>query len=134
MAGLAAAAAIIAVVFLLSRDHGQDRFAAGELVGTDLASGASGKAVIYEDSAGFRVELKAHDLPPLDGGRFYQAWLKGPKGTVPVGTFSQGNGAWVILWSGVSPTDYPTLTVTIEAPDGNQDSSGMKVLSGQISP
>ncbi len=134
LAGLAAAAAIIAVVFLFSRDHGQDRFAAGELVGTDLASGASGKVVIYEDSAGFRVELKAHDLPPLDGGRFYQAWLKGPKGTVPVGTFSQGNGDWVILWSGVSPTDYPTLTVTIEAPDGNQDSSGQKVLTGQISP
>ncbi len=37
------------------------------------------------------------------------------------------------LWSGVSPVDYPTLTVTIEEPDGNQASSGHRVLSGDVS-
>jgi hypothetical protein len=133
LAGLAAAAVIIGAVFLFSRDHGQASFASAELTGTELASGASGKVVIYQDTAGFRVELRARDLPLLDGGRFYQAWLKGTKGTVPIGTFSEGNGDWVTLWSGVSPADYPTLTVTIEAPDGNQDSSGQRVLAGQTS-
>ena len=134
VAGLAAAAAIIAAVFLFSRDGGQDRFASGQLAGTDLASRASGKVVIYQDAAGFRLELKATDLPSLDEGRFFQAWLKGPKGSVPVGTFSRGNGDWVVLWSGVSPADYPEMTVTIEAPDGNQASSGQKVLTGDVSP
>ena len=37
------------------------------------------------------------------------------------------------LWSGVSPIDYPTVTVTIEEPDGNQASSGQQVLSGTVS-
>ena len=34
------------------------------------------------------------------------------QGTVPIGTFSEGDGDWVTLWSGVSPVDYPTVTVT----------------------
>ena len=89
---------------------------------------------IFEDTAGFRVELRADDLPPLDDGRFYQAWLKGPSGAIPIGTFSEGDGSWVTLWPGVSPEDYPELTVTIEATDGNQASSGELVLSGATSP
>ena len=36
------------------------------------------------------------------------------------------------LWAGVSPHDFPTLTVTQEEADGNQASSGQRVLSGQI--
>ena len=59
--------------------------------------------------------------------------LKGPSGSIPVGTFSKGDGSWVTLWSGSSPADFPTLTVTIEAPDGNQASSGELVLSGDTS-
>ena len=71
-------------------------------------------------------------MPRLDGGRFYQAWLEGAgRHACPIGTFSEGNGDWVTLWSGVSPQDYPTLTVTIEEPDGNQASSGQRVLTGE---
>jgi hypothetical protein len=135
LAGLAAAAAIVFAVFLLSqRGDKEATFASGELTGTELATSATGRTVIYKDTSGFRIELRAHHLPRLDDGRFYQAWLKGPKGTVPIGTFSEGRGDWVTLWSGVSPVDYPTLTVTIEEPDGNQASSGHKVLSGDVSP
>jgi len=36
--------------------------------------------------------------------------------------------------AGVSPVDYPTLTVTQEDADGNQASSGQRVLTGQIKP
>jgi hypothetical protein len=135
LGGLAAAAAIVAAVIFFSRDSGDspDSFAAGELAGTELAPNATGEVQIFEDSAGFRVELRADDLPPLDGGRFYQAWLKGPSGTIPIGTFSKGDGTWVTLWAGVSPNDYPELTVTIEAPDGNQESSGQRVLAGATS-
>jgi hypothetical protein len=133
--GLAAAAAIVAAVIILSRDS-DDRpasFASAALSGTELAPEATGTVQIFEDSAGFRVELRADDLPPLDGGRFYQAWLKGDSGSIPIGTFSEGDGTWVTLWSGASPADFPTLTVTIEAPDGDQASSGELVLSGDTS-
>ena len=135
LVGLAAAAAIVAAVLLVSRrdSGGPERFAGGELAGTELAPGATGQVAIFEDSAGFRVQLKASDLPPLDGGRFYQAWLRGPQGSIPIGTFSEGNGDWVTLWSGASPVDYPTLSVTIEAPDGDQESSGQRVLVGETS-
>ena len=134
LAGLAAAAAIVFAVFLLShRGDKEASFATGQLTGTELATSATGRTVIYKDTSGFRIELRAHHLPRLDEGRFYQAWLKGPKGTVPIGTFSEGRGDWVTLWSGVSPVDYPMVTVTIEEPDGNQASSGHKVLSGTVS-
>jgi len=134
LAGLAAAAAIVVAVFVLShRGDKEATFATGELTGTELATSATGRTVIYKDTSGFRIELRARHLPQLDDGRFYQAWLKGPQGTVPIGTFSEGRGDWVTLWSGVSPIDYPTLTVTIEEPDGNQASSGHRVLSGDVS-
>jgi hypothetical protein len=134
LAGLAAAAAIVVAVFVLShRGDKEATFATAELTGTELATSATGRTVIYKDTSGFRIELRARHLPRLDDGRFYQAWLKGPKGTVPIGTFSAGRGDWVTLWSGVSPVDYPMLTVTIEESDGNQASSGHRVLSGDVS-
>ena len=37
------------------------------------------------------------------------------------------------LWAGVSPDDFPTLTVTVEEADGDQASSGQRVLIGEIS-
>ncbi len=131
LAGLAVAAAIVAAVLLFNRD-GREQFAAASLAGTELAPNAHGDASVYQDTAGFRIELEADGLPALNGGRFYEAWLKGSGGLVPIGTFSKGNGETVTLWSGVSPRDYPTLTVTIEAPDGNQASSGQRVLAGAV--
>ena len=38
----------------------------------------------------------------------------------------------VVLWAGVSPHDFPTLTITEEAADGNQASSGKRVLAGTL--
>jgi hypothetical protein len=70
-------------------------------------------------------------LPRCDGGRFYEAWLKNAAGVlVPVGTFNDGRR--VTLWAGVSPTAFTTLTVTRERADGDQASSGIKVLVGKI--
>ena len=36
------------------------------------------------------------------------------------------------LWAGVSPKEFTTLTVTRERADGNQASSGEKVLVGAV--
>jgi len=38
----------------------------------------------------------------------------------------------VTLWAGVSPTSFTTLTVTRERADGDQRSSGEKVLTGRV--
>ena len=49
---------------------------------------------------------------------------------VPVGTLNEGRK--VTLWAGVSPKDFTTLTVTREQADGDQASSGAKVLAGPV--
>ena len=113
-----------------SSDHSTTSFHAA-LAPTDLAPGADGGATLTKTSSGWRIELDATGLPRLDSGRFYEAWLKNDAGTlVPIGTFNEGQD--VTLWAGVSPVDFPTLTVTREEADGDQASSGEKVLVGTV--
>ena len=103
-----------------------------ELAATALAPDAHGSADIASTDAGFRVTLDARDLPELQPGEYYQAWLKNAADTlVPIGSFSSDDDA-VTLWSGVSPKDFPTMTVTIESTDNDQSSSGRRVLVGTI--
>jgi hypothetical protein len=100
------------------------------LRGTALAPRASASAAIRRNDSGFRVTLDTHGLPALPRGEYYQAWLKNDTDDlVPIGTFSSGDGR-VTLWSGVSPHDYPTMSVTIEQADNDQHSSGRRVLTG----
>ena len=123
-----AAAAIVAVV-VGSGSHGT-RFQAA-LGSTPLAPGASGEATLTRTSSGWRIHLDATGLPRLAGDRFYEAWLRGSKGVlVPIGTFNEARN--VTLWAGVSPASYKVLTVTRERADGNQASSGEKVLAGPV--
>jgi hypothetical protein len=102
------------------------------LAPTELAPGANGEATLTKTSSGWRIELDATGLPRLDRGRFYEAWLRNAAGLlVPIGTFNEGRN--VTLWAGVSPKDFITLTVTREQADGDQASSGEKVLVGTVS-
>jgi hypothetical protein len=101
------------------------------LAGTALAPGARGEATLVKTSSGWRIELDATRLPRLEKGRFYEAWLRNPEGVlVPIGTFNEGRK--VTLWAGVSPRHFTTLTVTREQADGDQASSGEKVLVGTV--
>jgi hypothetical protein len=132
---LAVAAAVVIVLgaFAVLRDRTSSDFNS-QLSATALAPGASGTADVTKTDAGFHVTLDAHGLPALPPGQFYQAWLKNDAGTlVPIGSFSSSDGK-VTLWSGVSPKDFPTLTVTIESTDNDQTSSGRRVLVGPIHP
>jgi anti-sigma factor RsiW len=96
---------------------------------TDLAPNARGEATLTETTSGWRIELRATGLRRLADGHFYEAWLRNPAGVlVPIGTFNEGRK--VTLWAGVSPKDFPMLTVTRERADGAQASSGEKVLVG----
>jgi hypothetical protein len=132
---LAAAAAVVIVAaiggFAASRARSSADYR-GQLAATSLSPGAAGSVDVVRNDAGFRITLDASGLPPLQGGEYYQAWLKNAANTlVPIGTFSSSDGQ-VVLWSGVSPTDYPTLTVTIEDADNQQASSGRRVLVGDL--
>lgn len=125
-AGLAAAVAVFAVLVL--------RPPAGTevvLASTAQAPGASATGRLRETSTGLAITLDVRGLPPAPAGSFYQAWMKGPKGTVTIGTFhDRGGDGEVELWSGVSLADYPVLTVTLEREDGDPASSGVVLLRG----
>ena len=131
--GAAAAAAVAVVaVGLAVFDSGTspERFQTA-LAATNLVPGAAGDATLTKTSSGWRIELRATGLPRLDTGRYYEAWLRDSAGVlVPVGTFNDGRK--VVLWAGVSPKDFPTLSVTRELADGDQGSSGEKVLVGTV--
>ena len=129
----AAATAVLAVGIGLAVYSGTSgtRFQAA-LAPTELAPGSNGEATLTKTSSGWRIELDATGLPRLDGGRFYEAWLRNASGVlVPIGTFNDGRN--VTLWAGVSPKDFTTLTITRELTDGQQTSSGEKVLVGTVS-
>ena len=127
--GAATAAAVAALVIgltVFSSGTSPERFRAS-LAATDLAPGATGEATLTKTTSGWRIELDATGLPRLAGGGFYEAWLKNSAGVlVPVGTFNEGRK--VTLWAGVSPKSFRTLTVTRERADGDQATSGQKVL------
>jgi anti-sigma-K factor RskA len=127
-AAVAAAVAVGMVVFG-SSTSGQ-RFEAA-LAPAGLVRDARGEATLTKTSSGWRIELNATGLPRLDGGRFYEAWLRNAAGVlVPIGTFNEGRK--VTLWAGVSPEQFTTLSVTRERADGDQASSGEKVLVGTV--
>jgi hypothetical protein len=126
----AAAAVVLVVAFVAGRGTDREQLQAA-LAPTEEIPGVDGSATFTKFESGWQIELDAPDLPRLDEGRYYQAWLKNDEGTtVPVGTFNEG--ADVVLWAGVTPRDFQTITVTEEQADGNQDSSGVVVLAGPI--
>jgi anti-sigma-K factor RskA len=128
-AATAAAAIVVAFAVFGSSTSGQ-RFEAA-LAPTGLAPAARGEATLTKTSSGWRIEVDATGLPRLNGGRFYEAWLRNTAGVlVPIGTFNEGRK--VTLWAGVTPLRFTTLTVTREEADGNQGSSGQKVLVGTV--
>lgn len=134
VAGVAAAAVVGAVALgLVVFQSGTSAEFQAALGGTPSLPGASGKATLTKTSSGWRIELDTSGLPRLDRGRFYEAWLRNGAGVlVPIGTFNEGKK--VTLWAGVSPKSFRTLTVTREQANGDQASSGEKVLVGTAAP
>jgi hypothetical protein len=133
---VAAAAAVVAIalsaVVIVRNQTAQPRFDVA-LAATELVPGASGSAIMLKTDSGWEIQLDAAGLPRLDGGQFYQAWLRNADGVlVPIGTFNEG--ADVILWSGVPPAEFSTMTITRESADGDQASSGQRVLVGTAVP
>jgi Anti-sigma-K factor rskA, C-terminal len=130
----AAAAAVVAVALgavLVTRDS--DDGESFTLANTDVIPGASASATVESTGSGLSISLTIDGLPPAEPGTFYQAWMRGDDGSVPIGTFHAREGDGPIeLWSGVDVADYPTMTVTIQQEGAGPESSGIVVLRGEI--
>jgi hypothetical protein len=133
LAAAAVTAAVLAVaigIAVLDSGNSPQRFHAA-LGPTGLVPAASGEATMTRTSSGWRIDLSATGLPRREGRDFYEAWLRNAAGVlVPIGTFNDGRD--VTLWAGVSPKSFTALTVTREQADGDQASSGEKVLVGTV--
>jgi len=134
---LLAAAAVVAAAAVgtvwLTADRGGSDATIVALTGTPLEPDATGSAAITSTPSGFEIVLDISDLPPAPAGTYYQAWLKNDAGAVTIGTFHGREGSDdIVLWSGVDPAVYPTLTVTIQQEGAGPQSSGQVVLSGTI--
>ncbi len=133
---LGAAAAVVLAIGLaigLTSQGSEPVEYAASLRGTELAPQASGEVTLTQTDGGWKIQLHADGLPRRDNGAYYEAWLKNDAGIlVPVGTFNQPDD--VTLWAGVPPSSYPTLTITRQMANGNQDSSGQVVLEGVTHP
>jgi hypothetical protein len=132
--GLVAAAALVVAVLVVGRVAGPDGATQVAFTGTELAPAATGEATMRETESGVAITLRLERLEPAPAGFYYQAWVAGPAGSVPIGTFHirDGDEEPIELWSGVDTADYPNVTVTIEPEDGNPASSGLQVLVGEL--
>jgi len=127
----AAAVAALAVAGIVVSRSGDSADGSVALAATDVLPDASGSASLRRTDSGWRIELDATGLPRRDGGRFYEAWLRNADGVlVSIGTFNEGVD--VVLWAGVPPSEFSTLTITEEEADGDPASSGVRVLVGPV--
>ncbi|HEY6794687.1 MAG TPA: hypothetical protein VI248_08390 [Kineosporiaceae bacterium] len=109
-AGVAAAAALIATLA-----WPRSQAVTFAMSGTALAPGASARAELEPKKAGLAITLQITGLAPAPAGEYYAAWLSGPRGIVPVGTFHWRQGGVPInLWSGVGTDLYRQLFVTLQ--------------------
>lgn len=133
-AGIAAALVVLAGFALVSADDDADGFVLA-LVGTENAPEATAEATIAPLQAGTRIILDVSGLPPAEPGTYYEAWMRVDADVgVSAGTFHlRGGDATIELWSGVTPDDYPLITVTVQS-EAQSESSGVVVLKGTVNP
>lgn len=101
--------------------------------GTALAVGATATVTISASGSGFVVVVEATGLPAAAPGSYYAAWLHGPRGVVPLGSFHEHqSGGPVRLWSGVDPANYGTFVVTLQAEGDPPTPSNLVVMTAAL--
>ena len=132
--GVAAVAVAVAIGLSVLGSNGSSEQFRAALGATSLAPGANGSATLTKTTSGWRIELDASGLPRLDNGPVLRGLAeerggrarpdrdvqRGPEGHALVGRVAEGR--------------FTTLTVTRERADGDQASSGQKVLVGPVEP
>jgi Anti-sigma-K factor rskA len=101
--------------------------------GTQVLPAATGEVSVLDTGTGLSVVAKFHHLPPAAPGTYYAAWLRGPRGVVPLGSFHWHRGGNdVDMWSGVELADYPTFMVTLQREGDPPTPSTVVVMTGQL--
>ena len=131
-AGVAAGLLVIAGFAFVSRD-GDPEGVVLALAGTDVAPNASAEAIVAPLRSGTRIILDVSGLAPAEPGTYYEAWMrKDAEVGVSAGTFHlRGGDGTIELWSGVTPDEYPLITVTLQD-EAQTESSGVVVLKGLL--
>lgn len=113
---------------------GDDESVTVALAGTDLAPNASAVAELIETPQGLIVLLDVTGLVPAEPGTYYQGWIRNNDDTaVTIGTFHlRGGDGEIELWGGVTSTEYPIITVTLQQEGDGAQSSGQVVLRGRV--
>ena len=103
------------------------------LTGTELAPTLEGSAAVRSTGSGWWIRLEVTGLPPAPEGSYYQGWVGDQSDAVSIGTFHMRDGEDpVVLWSGVSLIDYPSLFVTLQEEGKGTQPSDRMMLSGAI--
>ncbi len=133
--GAVAASILLIGGFFATQTLTQPSFEVVAMAGTPDAADASGVAKLDRTDDGLRILLDVTNLPPAPEGSYYQAWLvrPSPKSRISAGTFHLrgGGDTQIELWSGVSPSTYPTLSVTLQE-ESDPLAPGTVVLLGEI--
>lgn len=132
-----ATAAVAAAVLLLGLTGvigGQDDQLVVAIEGTELEADAVGEATLGRAENGWWIQLDLSGLEAAPAGAYYEGWVWSDDGDgVSIGTFHmRGDAGPVMLWSGVDPTDYPAIWVTLEDEDGDPSASDRIVMWGRI--
>ncbi|MEV6301900.1 anti-sigma factor [Actinoplanes sp. NPDC051861] len=124
--------AVLAVDRALVQQPDGEPFAAA---GTTLAPQATATGEIVAEPGGFSITIQPERLPAAAPGSYYAAWLTGPAGKVPIGSFHwRRTGAPIELWSGVDPAAYPTLSITLQAEGDPPTPSTLVVMTADLAP
>jgi anti-sigma-K factor RskA len=96
-----------------------------------LGSASSGKAEIIERGTSYLLHLDVNRVPK-ERSSYLEVWLidEQVKGMISLGPF-HGNGDYVIP-SGVDPTKFPIVDVSIEPSDGVPTHSGVSIVRGVV--
>ena len=105
------------------------------LTATALAPEASG--VVRGEPVGenIQIELEVRDLPELREDEYYEMWYAGADGgRISCGAFRTASEGLttVTFTTPVNAREYPKIEVTREADDGDPESSGERVLEGDL--
>ena len=102
------------------------------LRGTEAAPEAYGRLLFIPGRQ--RAALVVNRLPPLAGGRVYQAWLRRDGERISLGTFQTDESGRARLFFGLPPDfdTYQEMGVTVEPGGGSAGPSGVRVLAGSL--
>jgi hypothetical protein len=103
--------------------------------GTPLAPQAIAEVSVLDTPAGVAITVVPTRLPAAAPGSYYAAWLRGPEGAVPIGSFHwRRTGVPIELWSGVDVEKYPDLVITLQAEGDPPSPSALAVLTATLTP